>query len=839
LQVTSLDGTATETITVNILGSNDGATITPSESEDVNVVEVGLDVAGDATAGGQLLVEDVDDGEAKFQDPGDLQGEYGTFTFDPDTGVWGYTLDPDLSDPLNQDDAVTDSLQVTSLDGTATETITVNILGTNDGATITPSESEDVNVVEVGLDVAGDATAGGQLLVEDVDDGEAKFQDPGDLQGEYGTFTFDPDTGVWGYTLDPDLSDPLNQDDAVTDSLQVTSLDGTATETITVNILGTNDGATITPSESEDVNVVEVGLDVAGDATAGGQLLVEDVDDGEAKFQDPGDLQGEYGTFTFDPDTGVWGYTLDPDLSDPLNQDDAATDSLQVTSLDGTATETITVNILGTNDGATITPSESEDVNVVEVGLGVAGDATAGGQLLVEDVDDGEAKFQDPGDLQGEYGTFTFDPDTGVWGYTLDPDLSDPLNQDDAVTDSLQVTSLDGTATETITVNILGTNDGATITPSESEDVNVVEVGLDVAGDATAGGQLLVEDVDDGEAKFQDPGDLQGEYGTFTFDPDTGVWGYTLDPDLSDPLNQDDAVTDSLQVTSLDGTATETITVNILGTNDGATITPSESEDVNVVEVGLDVAGDATAGGQLLVEDVDDGEAKFQDPGDLQGEYGTFTFDPDTGVWGYTLDPGLSDPLNQDDAVTDSLQVTSLDGTATETITVNILGTNDGATITPSESEDVNVVEVGLDVAGDATAGGQLLVEDVDDGEAKFQDPGDLQGEYGTFTFNTDTGVWGYTLDPDLSDPLNQDDAVTDSLQVTSLDGTATETITVNILGSNDGATITPSESEDVNVVEVGLDVAGDATAGGQLLVEDVDDGEAKFQDPGDLQGEY
>ncbi|MGF1752128.1 VCBS domain-containing protein, partial [Vibrio makurazakiensis] len=374
------------------------------------------------------------------------------------------------------------------------------------------------------------------------------------------------------------------------------------------------------------------------------------------------------------------------------------------------------------------------------------------------------------------FGVFSIDAD-GNWTFTAD-DAYDELAVGDSNTDTITVITTDGTE-QVITVTIDGTNDLAVITPEVGD---VIEAGIDgeqtPIGSGTTGGVVSIVDPDNGESIFQPVADLTGDFGNFTFDPNTGVWGYILDEALADSLNAGDEETDVLEVTSLDGTDTETITVNILGSNDGATITPSESEDVNVVEVGLDVAGDATAGGQLLVEDVDDGEAKFQDPGDLQGEYGTFTFNTDTGVWGYTLDPDLSDPLNQDDAVTDSLQVTSLDGTATETITVNILGSNDGATITPSESEDVNVVEVGLDVAGDATAGGQLLVEDVDDGEAKFQDPGDLQGDYGTFTFNTDTGVWGYTLDPDLSDPLNQDDAVTDSLQVTSLDGTATETIT-------------------------------------------------------------
>ncbi|WP_206192967.1 VCBS domain-containing protein, partial [Vibrio gigantis] len=108
------------------------------------------------------------------------------------------------------------------------------------------------------------------------------------------------------------------------------------------------------------------------------------------------------------------------------------------------------------------------------------------------------------------------------------------------------------------------------------------------------------------------------------------------------------------------------------------------------------------------------------------------------------------------------------------------------ATITASDSEDTTVVEAGKDVAGDNSASGQLTVSDVDDGEAVFQEPASLEGTYGTFTFNASTGAWTYTLDESKADALNANDAATDSLVVTSKDGTASETITVNITGSND-----------------------------------------------------
>src|SRR6185437_12037441 len=102
--------------------------------------------------------------------------------------------------------------------------------------------------------------------------------------------------------------------------------------------------------------------------------------------------------------------------------------TLTVTSADGTASQTITVNVTGTNDAATITASNSEDTSVTEAGAGnattaaTAGDTMASGTLTVHDVDSGEAHFQavPAAALAGIYGDFTFDSATGAWTYTLD-----------------------------------------------------------------------------------------------------------------------------------------------------------------------------------------------------------------------------------------------------------------------------------------------------------------------------------------------------------------------------------------------------------------------------------
>ena len=343
----------------------------------------------------------------------------------------------------------------------------------------------------------------------------------------------------------------------------------------------------------------------------------------------------------------------------------------------------------------------------------------------------------------------------------------------------------------------------ATITASASEDVAVTEAGGSnnaVAGDPSASGTLTVHDVDSGEAHFATvaPESLTGTYGTFTFDSNSGAWTYMLDNSKADVLTVGQQVNDSLTVHSADQTAQQTITVNITGSNDSATITASAGEDVAVTEAGGTdnaVAGDPSASGTLTVHDVDSGEAHFATvaPESLTGTYGTFTFDSSSGAWTYTLDNTKADALTVGQQVNDSLTVHSADESTQQTITVNITGSNDSATITASASEDVAVTEAGganNAVAGDPSASGTLTVHDVDSGEAHFATvaPDSLTGTYGTFTFDSNSGAWTYTLDNTKADGLTAGQQVTDSLTVHSADLTAQQTVTVNITGSNDTA---------------------------------------------------
>ncbi len=293
------------------------------------------------------------------------------------------------------------------------------------------------------------------------------------LQGQYGKLTLNAN-GTYTYSIDNDnlTVQALSAGGTLSESFNYTMADSigqTDIAVLAISITGANDNATITVNGTPDTAVTEAGGEANGtpaDPFASGDLDVSDVDSGEATFQTPVSLAGTYGDFTFNASTGVWSYTLNNADADTqaLTAGQSATDSLLVTSGDGATSQAITVNITGSNDNATITVNGTPDTAVAAAGDGTNGtpaDPFASGDLDVSDVDSGEAMFQTPLSLAGTYGDFTFDASTGVWGYTLNEADADTqaLTAGQTTTDSLLVTSLDGTASQLITVDITGAND--------------------------------------------------------------------------------------------------------------------------------------------------------------------------------------------------------------------------------------------------------------------------------------------------------------------------------------------------------------------------------------------
>jgi len=252
--------------------------------------------------------------------------------------------------------------------------------------------------------------------------------------------------------------------------------------TVHVDVQAQN--ATITPDGAQVTSVVE---DDESNSLAGGNLQVQDPDVGENVLLPaaPGSLEGRYGNFTFTDSTGRWTYELDQssNATQALRGGQIEEESLTITSADGTP-YTITVNVTGSNDVATITPQGTPDLAVKK---GDPANLTAGGTLVVVDRDAGENVFAPVADsaLVGMYGNFTFNHTTGGWTYTLDDrfEATQNLAPGVSVLDTLEVKSFDGATLHEIGVSVRSNTLPVSTAPlgvTTNEDTPVAIIGLSV-----------------------------------------------------------------------------------------------------------------------------------------------------------------------------------------------------------------------------------------------------------------------------------------------------------------------------------------------------------------------
>ncbi|MBB1624924.1 hypothetical protein A9974_06700 [Achromobacter sp. UMC71] len=666
-------GKATQVITVTVTGTNDAPTITGTSTGQVKE-------GSNQAVTGQLTQHDVDTNDTHTWSLGnDGKGQYGSFTLDQN-GKWTYKLDntnPDVK-ALKDGEHLSDTITVTVDDGhggKATQTITITVDGTSDGAVITPSKpGDDAGTVKEDTTL----TASGKLDVVDPDAGESVFRPQTDFQGKYGTFSIDAN-GNWTFKLDNDAKaiQQLGAKDSLTETFTVTTADGT-TGQVVITINGTNDAPTVsgvsTGSVQED-----------GTQATTGQLTKADVDvNDKHTWSVNNDGKGAYGTFTVDQN-GKWTYVLDNNSAkvQALAEGQKVTDTITVTVDDGNggkATQTITIDITGTNDAAVITPSKpGDDKGTVKEDTTL----TAVGKLDVTDKDAGQAQFKPQTDFQGKYGTFSIDAN-GNWTYKLDNDAKavQQLGAKESLTETITVTTADGT-TGQVVITINGTNDAPTVSGAATGDVKE-------DGNLTTTGQLTKADVDvNDKHTWSVNNDGKGAYGTFTVDQN-GKWTYVLDNGSAkvQALTEGQTVTDTIKVTVDDGnggTATKDITVTITGTNDIAKITGQATGTV-IEDKTLQIAG------KLTVSDADAGQSSVVAQASVAGKYGTFSIDAN-GNWTYQLNNSLKavQDLPAGKVLKETFEVTSADGSAKQTVTVDVVGTNDA----PVAADNATSVDAG------------------------------------------------------------------------------------------------------------------------------------------------
>jgi len=347
--------------------------------------------------------------------------------------------------------------------GTDTQAVTINIAGSNDAPVIT------AGVVTGTITEDGTVSEAGSITFTDLDltdtptatEATASITTALTLTGAQqaaieNAFTISADAGNandgtinWDYTITEGELDFLANGETVTAVFTITVDDGnlgTATQDVTINIIGANDAPVVS-------NVAAAATEDG--VTVNGSFVVSDVDTTDTHTftitSSPSEgsvVNNNNGTFTFDPGAAFQDLALGETRDVTFNY--TATDD----SGTGNATSTpatITVTITGTND----TPTVSDvAVNAIEDG------ATVDGSFVVSDADTTDTHTfnitSSPSEgsvVNNNDGTFTFDPGTDF------QDLTQGQTRDVTFTYTSTDENGAGSTTATVTVTVTGASD--------------------------------------------------------------------------------------------------------------------------------------------------------------------------------------------------------------------------------------------------------------------------------------------------------------------------------------------------------------------------------------------
>ncbi|QSX36939.1 retention module-containing protein [Shewanella sedimentimangrovi] len=545
--------TATQEVTITIVGSNDApilsAETSGSVTEDQNVS------AGMLVDSGALSFTDVDLGDEHQMSSiynGDISWSGGSLTqdqinallagFSVDSNSWDYSIANSLVQFLSVGETITLSFTVTVTDefgASDSQVVTLTIHGTNDGPVINPPEEGDADgtVIEAGNFDDGNINPGspeisGTLTATDADH-DAVLTWSGNAEGEFGDFVIDPETGTWTFTIDNSAADSLQEGETRTETFLVTVTDqngATSTQEVTITIVGSNDAPILTldngGSVMEDVDVI------AGMLSDSGALSFTDVDVGdshEISTSYNGDASWSGGALTlaeinalaagFSADNDGWEFSIANSLVQFLADGETITLSFTVTVTDefgASDNQQVNITITGTNDAPTI--SDIADFGFVEALDASNQSLLANGTVNFDDVDTNDlvsvATSLQSGAVwsggvldaglkaaleAGFSASVTNAAAPGSTGWTFDAsnlDL-DFLGEGETITLTFRVTVSDGhggSAYDDVTITITGTNDAPTI--SDIADFGFVEA-LDASNQSLlANGTVNFDDVD-------------------------------------------------------------------------------------------------------------------------------------------------------------------------------------------------------------------------------------------------------------------------------------------------------------------------------------------------------
>lgn len=803
--------------------------------------------------GGDIL----SDAETNKQFRWEFKGGDSAFDFlaEGETITLKYTVKADdhqniavtTTDPGNYDEKSTDEHEIIiTITGTNDAPV---ITGTSSGAvtetdathltdngtlTLTDADISDTVTTSVtGVSVAGDGNTAGHIPTD------SELLSMFTTKGNEISDSTDTGTIEWTFDSGDKTFDYLAVGETVELTYTITATDSkgaTATRDVLVTVTGTNDTPQITVETGDTreygFNETDAALSTSGtltltdldltDKTGSTVVKVEasgsgaglsgqpSYDDLMAMFATKGnELDGTQTTgkidWTFNSGSATFDYLADGEelvltytvqANDDNNITDPATGEISASN-----EQVITITITGTNDKPTLTGasdvqySVTEDVTTAptaeaDIITGRVTDADVSDKLSVTKVNGTEVKTANT-DINGTYGKLVISPD-GKYYYELDNSNGNTqaLQKGQDVKDVFTVTVGDGkggTVDQTITVNVTGTNDTPVLTVNPGDGDSASAPGLtESAAALTATGNISVSDEDikdtiseniidsvktegstagltlseaqlralltlntTGLTDANDSGKLEWKFdntgNTHAFDylREGETLTITYDVKVKDSSGQGAAS----GANEADTSNIVPITITITGTNSApaladdtnsvtedngllnGTIPPVETASASVITA-ADTDADYNGKDAWLITSAKETSAAGSTAvaagvtaTDIDGKYGTLHIKAD-GSYTYTLS-NSSDQIQQlghDVSLADKFSVTVTDGslTATQTLTINISGTNDRPTISVASGDSAAAdVTEGDIVPSDNTAEatGTLTFSDIDLGD--------------------------------------------------------------------------------------------------------------------------
>ena len=549
-------GSNTYTVNVNVTPVNDA----PIAVNDINGI---VKNATSAITGNVLSNDtDVENNPLSVTNSGTQALTYGTLVLHND-GSYSYTVNaenPTVA-ALGNGEKLTDSFIYQISDGqggSASATLSITISGLNGTPVVKAdlaSATEDIVTFATGNVLSNDSNPNNNVLTVSAVNGNAGSVGAA-VSGIYGSVNIGS-TGIYTYTLNNSsvAVQELKAGQTVTDSFTYTADNGnggTATTTLTITINGSNDAPIANPDTLAAIQNTPVTYSVA-------QLVGNDTDVDGNILSIASVTSGTGGTAVLNLN-GTVTFTPNANFSGPASFSYVASDGITTSNSAAVTVNVAVVNSapLAVADVAAV--NEDATINIPAISGVLSNDSDAdGNKLTVSSVAFGANAGNVGSPLSGTYGTLTLHSD-GSYSYVANGSAAQALATGVVATETFRYTANDGIANSnsaTLTFTITGTNDPAVISTATA---NLVETNAVL----TASGILTITDVDS-PATFV-AATVVGTYGSLSINA-AGNWTYTANSAHNEFVGGT-TYSDTFTVSSADGT-TSTVTVNILGTNDG------------------------------------------------------------------------------------------------------------------------------------------------------------------------------------------------------------------------------------------------------------------------------